>query len=267
MNGFGGEFRLADVLSRRPWQYCARPFPHFVATDVFTPGFYAEIEAAFGRLLALGLSETHDSERFSRNIRNYDAFSRNFDFDMVAPLQVFVSREWHDMLGRLAAIPATGDVSGGFHHHLAGSRSGDIHNDLNPGWFVAPDDRRRVNLARHDLCDYNTGTPHRAGVQAQESIRALAVLFYLHNEPWREGDGGETGLYDSSRRSVLDPTKAVPPINNSLLAFECRPNSYHSFIGNRRTARNSMIMWLHRPKRDVAQRWGESAIVDWSHAS
>jgi hypothetical protein len=47
------------------------------------------------------------------------------------------------------------------------------------------------------------------------------------------------------------------------MMFECRPNSYHGFISNKRGARNSMIMWLHRPKQDVIDRWGEDAIVYW----
>jgi 2OG-Fe(II) oxygenase superfamily len=260
---FGAEYHFANVLGQRRWLCCARPFPHFIAHDVFAPHFYSELDAAFGEVLARGLSEGKESGRFSRNITNYDAYAVTFDNDMLPPFQVFISREWHDLLAQLAAIPATGEVSGGFHHHLPGSRSGEIHNDLNPGWFVDSVDMGQLNLSRSDVCDYNTGAAYQSGLQVHESIRALAVLFYLHNEPWREGDGGETGLYDSSRRSVLEPTKAVPPINNSLLAFECRPNSFHSFIGNRRTARNSMIMWLHRPKRDVMQRWGEKAIVGW----
>jgi hypothetical protein len=256
-------YPLADVLRQRRWQHCTRPFPHYVAHDVFTPGFYAEIDAAFGEVLARGLSEGQDPARFSRNISNYDAYSVTFDYKMLTPFQVFISREWHDMLARLVAISATGEVSGGFHHHLPGSHNGEIHNDLNPGWFVDSVDVGRLNLSRSDVCDYSTGNAQGSGVQVHESIRALAALFYLHNPPWSKEDGGETGLYESSRQLILSPSKAVPPLNNSLLVFECRPNSYHTFIQNRHTTRNSMIMWLHRPKHDAVQRWGEDAIVGW----
>jgi hypothetical protein len=256
-------YQLASIINQRRWQYCARPFPHFVAYDVFNRHFYSELDTAFGELLGRGLSEGKESGRFSRSISDYDAYAVTFDYGMLPAFQVFISREWHDMLAQLAAIPATGEVSGGFHHHLPGSRSGEIHNDLNPGWFVDSVDIGQLNLSRSDLCDYNTGAVNGSGVQVHESIRALAVLFYLHNDPWREGDGGETGLYEYRRQSVLEPSKAVPPVNNSLLVFECRPNSFHSFIQNRRAARNSMIMWLHRPKRDVVQRWGEEAIIGW----
>ena len=129
---FGAEYHFANVLGQRRWQCCARPFPHFIAHDVFTPHFYSELDAAFGEVLARGLSEGKEPGRFSRNITNYDAYAVTFDDDMLPPFQVFISREWHDLLAQLAAIPATGEVSGGFHHHLPGSRSGEICNDPTP---------------------------------------------------------------------------------------------------------------------------------------
>ena len=258
----GGGF-LASVLNQRRWQVCTRPFPHIVARDVFTPDFYAELDSAFGGFLERGLSEDHDPARLSRNIRNYDAYSVSFAYDMPKPFQLFISREWHDMLARLAGVPATTDVSGGFHHHLRGSRSGEVHNDLNPGWFVDAAPNGAVNLTRNDLCDYTTGHRRDPRTPTHQAVRAVAVLFYLQNAHWREGDGGETGLYADRDQPVDAPDKAIPPVNNTLLMFECRPNSYHSFIQNRAAPRNSMIMWLHRPLGEAAQRWGEGAIVGW----
>jgi hypothetical protein len=67
-----------------------------------------------------------------------------------------------------------------------------------------------------------------SGISVHETIRAIAVLYYLHNPRWHPGDGGETGIYSYHRQPVLGPTKAVPPINNSLLLFECRSNSFIS---------------------------------------
>lgn len=254
---------IARVLKNRRWQCCTRPFMHYIARDAFVPQFYSELDAAFGEILNRGLSEQHDPARFSRNIRNYDAYSMLFDWAMPEPFRLFLSKEWHDTLAHLAAIPATGDVTGGFHHHRRGSRSGQIHNDLNPGWFVDQYDPARINLSRNDLCDYTSGQVHVAGYPVHESIRALAVLIYLHNADWHEGDGGETGLYANSEQPVDEPTKTVPPVNNTLLVFECTPRSYHSFIENRGGPRNSIIMWLHRPKSDAMQRWGSDAIVGW----
>ena len=256
-------FPLASVLNQRRWQVCTRPFPHFIARDLFTPEFYSRIDESFGEILDRGLCEGRDAAHFSRNISGYDAYSVSFTEHMPAPLHLFISKEWHDMLAQVTGVRATCDVAGGFHHHRQGSRSGEVHNDLNPGWFADCADVNRVNLCRDDVCDYSTGAGNGSDAQVHVSVRAVAVLFFLHNDRWQEGYGGETGLYSHREQDVSSPTKAFPPLNNSLLMFECRPNSYHSFIENRGNSRNSMIMWLHRPRSDVVQRWGEAAIVGW----
>jgi hypothetical protein len=259
-------FPLSHVLYQRRWQKCLEPFPHMVAYDVFTPDYYAWLDRAYGELMSRGVSEAHDPARFSRNISNYDVYSMSLTPTTQPPFDVFISKEWHDMLANLVGIRATGDVNGGFHHHAAGSKSGQVHNDLNPGWFLDASYPYQVNVSRNDLCVYSSGKVSDNSLRAHQTIRAIAILFFLHNPPWYPGQGGETGLYSHRRQQVSEPTKAVPPINNSLLLFECRPNSFHSFLSNRIMPRNSMIMWLHRPVEDVVERWGEKAIAHWGNA-
>jgi len=96
-----------------------------------------------------------------------------------------------------------------------------------------------------------------------ETIRAVAAIFYLDNPPWSPGDGGTTGLYRNASDPVDQPAAVVPPLNNSMLAFECTPFSYHGFVSNRRHPRNSVVLWLHRSRQDVVRRWGEHAIVGY----
>ncbi|WP_433757792.1 2OG-Fe(II) oxygenase family protein [Nocardia sp. CA-135398] len=91
-------------------------------------------------------------------------------------------------------------------------------------------------------------------------MRAVAVLFYFGNPDWRPGDGGETGLFAHIGANPV-PALTVPPLNNSLLLFECTPRSWHSFVGDNVAARNSVMMWLHRPKEDVLRRWGGDSIA------
>ena len=98
---------------------------------------------------------------------------------------------------------------------------------------------------------------------AYERVRAVALLFYVGNDPWRPGDGGGTGLYETANQPVDAPSVAVPPRNNTMLAFECTPTSYHSFISNQRSCRTSMIQWLHRGREEAITRWGENSLVLW----
>jgi 2OG-Fe(II) oxygenase superfamily len=256
-------FDLESALANRIWTYRLKPFPHFVAHEVFSQELYVEMAAQFQQILDRGLCDDPSGRDFARTMKGYDAYATSFRNDLESPLDLFLSREWHDMLARLLGIAATGDVSGGLHHHRTGSASGWAHNDLNPGWFL---DRPRpdgINLFDNDICDYQTGRVTVPDESPRENVRAAALLFYLNNEPWTPGDGGETGLYSDASLPVERPSERVAPINNSLLLFECTPNSYHAFSRNLRHPRNSLIMWLHRPKTEVEARWGGKAVAYW----
>jgi Rps23 Pro-64 3,4-dihydroxylase Tpa1-like proline 4-hydroxylase len=100
-------------------------------------------------------------------------------------------------------------------------------------------------------------------VTPAHAVRAIAVLYFLHNGPWRPGDGGEMGLYASTSDPIDQPAVAVPPVDNSIVLFECTPHSLHGFIHNRRVPRSSMIMWVHRPRPDVVAQWSARSIVEW----
>ncbi len=88
------------------------------------------------------------------------------------------------------------------------------------------------------------------------------MIFYLAN-PVRGVVGGETGLYRAASDPIDRPADVVPPVNNSLVAFECTPTSFHGFMSNRNAVRNCLVMWLHREKTEAIRRWGESSIVYW----
>jgi hypothetical protein len=250
------------IIKNRRWWRRERPFTHFVATDVFVPEFYAELESAFREVLARGLSQTSASGFFKRATTGYDAYIYPFPPSISSPLAFFISRGWCDLLASLAKVAVTGDVSAALHHHEPESSDGTVHNDLNPGWFITSPREDGINPADSSSCDYKRGVPHKLGGNPIERIRALSMIFFLNNGPWRPGDGGECALY-ARQHAPLDEV-SVPPINNSLLVFECTPYSYHRFLSNRAGSRDSIILWLHRERQYVVERWGESAIVKWS---
>lgn len=248
---------LADALAQRRWIRRLRPFPHIVAYEVFRPTVYRRLENAFLELLeetaGRPYMETHDIHGRTVNQNVADRFN---------PL---LTRSWHDLLARVLQIDATGHVAVGMHHHQTGSRHGFPHNDLNPGWFLGNPSPDRLAFAGPGI-DYTTGAVLDDSAPLDrpvETIRAASVLFYLANQEWEEGDGGVTGLYRSGGDDIERPVAFAPPLNNSLLMFECTPTSYHGFVMNRRKPRNSIIMWLHRSKQDVIDRWGEGAIVPY----
>jgi 2OG-Fe(II) oxygenase superfamily len=253
--------RPADALTGRPWLVRDRPFPHYVAEDVFTAGFYTDLVRQFGELRGHGLAETMTPDKFSR-MSGFDAYSLPLQCVLPGtPLSLFTSRPWHDLLARAAGVPGTGHVRAALHHHLPGSADGSVHNDFNPGYFETAAGPGEVVMPG-DTFSYHSGADRdgRTGPNVVATVRALAVLIYLHNPSWRPGDGGETALYFHPRAAAA---ALAPPKDNSMLIFECTPMSFHRFCSNRGHPRNSIIMWLHRPWQDAVRRWGEKAIVRW----
>jgi hypothetical protein len=235
------------VLQNEYWPVYHTPFPHILKLRVFTESFYNCLDNAVRELVSRCLSERPDRNRLSRSIPGYDAYCA-----AVPPrscFQIFFSNLWRELLSRPFGAPVTQQVSCYIHHHPAGSANGSVHNDLNPGPEAPNSGRGESQLLRAPL--------------ESQTVRTIAMIYYVGNEPWAPGYGGATGLYFGQNDAVDDPAKVVPPINNCLLVFECTPKSFHSFISNKVQPRNCIVLWLHRPRADAVLRWGEKAIVKW----
>ena len=254
MNPYVASTLRPYLLSRR-WLRRSWPFPHVVAYDVFVPSVYQSLVARVRQALG-GLA--NDSY-----LDDHDIFGMTVTPETAAGLEPLTLRAWHDLMGELTAVQATGHVALGIHHHRIGSADGFPHNDLNLGWFASDPAAGGIELSRPEAVEYTTGVARVLGLIPRETVRAVAVLFYLDNGPWMPGDGGATGLYVRSTDPTRKPALIVPPLDNSLLAFECTPASWHGFISNRHRPRNSIIMWLHRSKSEVVARWGAGAIVPY----
>ncbi len=252
---------LDDIIANRAWLYRSDPFGHVVARNVFTRAFYDSLAAQLSTLLNRGLSDSPDGSRFSRAMPGYDAYGISITPHLGEPVTTFISPAWRDLMCGLFTIEATPYVFAGAHHHAPHGSDGFIHNDFNPVWFPRagageiqiPDPRR---------CDFKTGAGSLAPAEKVETIRGAVVLFYLLNDGWQAGDGGETGLF-ASRDAAGAPAARCLPENNSLVAFECTPHSFHAYLSNHRRARTSIIMWVHRGLDEAVERHGGEQIERW----
>lgn len=247
---------LKDVLAQRRWVHREWPFPHTIAQNVFTDEFYKELEEDFRRVMGLQAGR--------QSSPNYDANITLLSEHADGPLKVFLSREWHDMIAAVSGVTtATGDVSAALHHHEPGGRPGWPHNDLNPGWFGGPPPAGdEVRYENAEGVGYHH-EPTDPAVTARANVRAVSLLFYLANPPWTPADGGHTGLYPSTAAAEQRQGMYVPPVNNTLMLFECTPFTWHGYAGHSRNERNSVVMWLHRPKQEVLDTWGDASIAYW----
>lgn len=254
---------LSALLANRRWWVKSTPWPHFFAENVFQREFFHDLERQFNEVLGRGLGEPSDPTRFSRNMPNSDAYGWNLPPDVDGPLSLFYSKQWHDLLVGLTGVSSTLDVNTALHHHHVGSADGSVHRDLSAGWFSDQPRADGVNPMDLSRCSHTTGAVKEGEPAAREVVRSLTMIMYLGNPNWSHGDGGETGLYHFASDPVSQPAVRVPPHNNSILVFENGLDSYHSFLTNRRSARNSIILWLHRPKGEAIERWGSHNLYRW----
>jgi LPS sulfotransferase NodH len=246
---------LRPKLAATRWWRSTEPFAHARAWPVFREDVYDEMVEAYRGFQEAG--------RLRRGIPGYDVTAVTLTPEMAGPFSVFLTRAWHDVLASLFDVDATGDVNVSIHHHAVGSTSGSPHNDLNPGWFAVDGDPlgTGVTVSDPEVCEYRSGrTPD--GRPSVERVRAVACIFHFGNSDGTPV-GGSTGFYRSPTDPVERPLVDVPPRNNSLVAFECTPFSYHAFVSNRTHERNSLVMWIHRSKEDAVARFGEASIVGW----
>jgi hypothetical protein len=209
---------------------------------------YERIASAFASSMRTGVAE---------KVANYDA-------DIIAVTRIlapvfapFFSASWIEAMHRVVGFPNRGRVDGALHSSAPGSRTGWIHSDFCSAWFDESETAASGPFfPNRAACDYYTGKIHVPTARPKEYVRAATLIYYLCNDGWQSGDGGETALYSSGRGGSRTAVQLVPPLNNSLLLFPCSPHSYHRFITNPGRRRNSIILWVHATVEDACAEWG-----------
>lgn len=249
---------LCKVLVNRDWVRRELPFPHVVASNVFTASFYEALSLQLMGMLGGGPEKTAPP----RGMPGLDVFGMAFAPPVSGPLAILVSPAWRDLMCQHFDIAPTPYVYAGAHHHSVGSKSGFIHTDFGTAWY-ARGSNGSIQLPNHQLCNYQTGKGDLSDAEKVQVVRGVVLLFYLLNDGWGPGDGGETGLYAREDLPVSKPSALVSPVNNSLVAFECSPTSFHTFISNRKCPRTSITVTVHRTLEDAERRFGREHIKQW----
>ncbi len=249
------EWNLPDLLAHRQWVRREWPFPYIVAQNVFKAEFYQELDAQFRDL------ERTNPEMFRRDMKGYDASATELSHHCDGPLSVFASRSWHDMLAKIWGVQATGDVAASLHHHEPGGASGWPHNDLANGWYpdreLKPDE---VQLSNSAEVNYYHGRV-KPETPARETVRAVALLYYLGNPEWQPGDGGETGLFTTFSGAGQGPRSSY---HRSTTRWSCSSARRSAGMRSRPIAHHA-IPWSGgcTGPRKTPSRWGEQSIVYW----
>jgi 2-oxoglutarate-Fe(II)-dependent oxygenase superfamily protein len=212
------------------------PFPHFVVENFFKPEVYEALSQQFNDVKKRGLSKDKTDNR----AQQFHAFDIDYDgyvyrpagtIDPKDPLSVFYSLAWNGFFSKVFDQFTTFETMFAFHHHPAGDRTGFVHHDYSEKRFNS-----NSRLPNGVIC----GNKEPCDLVRR---RIISILFYLNNDSWKLGDGGETGIYSADQKTLL---KTVPPISNSLFAFQTSKRSMHAFQSNK-TERNSFVQWFHIP--------------------
>jgi hypothetical protein len=245
------------LWARAQWRDCSLPFRHFTASNVFDAATFDALSRQFTAILETTAGRREGRYKLRPAGGNNDCLILGLTEKLAAAFSPLFTEPWLRSLAELLDLQFLPRVEGALHSNPTGSRTGWIHTDCCSAWFDESNgDPGKLMLPPRSRCDYFTGKPKVAEAKPAEYIRAATMIFYLCNEGWEPGDGGETGLYSADRETEDTITKLIPPSNNSAFLFECSPHSYHRFITNPGRPRNSIILWLHSKVEDAAARWG-----------
>ncbi len=233
------------------------PFPHAVMDGFLPAELFAALRRRLDELLGQGLSELPDRSRLAK-MPGYDCYCWVFPPDLAAPADFFLRRGFQDRMAALFGVALTGEVSCQFNYHPPGARNGIWHTDYVVGYHR--EDGRRTDGVNvwHYGCNLLGNNPELPGRPIVPRVRALTFLYYLGAESVGQPvDGGETAIgYDGPLSDETALFRAVEPVPNRLLAFECTPVSLHRMLGNRRTGRALMVGWLHTDPETARRRHG-----------
>ncbi|MBT4964386.1 MAG: 2OG-Fe(II) oxygenase [Francisellaceae bacterium] len=231
------------------------PFRHIKLENFFKENFYSQVCEAFQKLKSRGLSPHRCNERLS-HMGKYDCYSLENLEKYRYPLDFFTSNAWKGYFSQLFDIPLTTGQVTSIHHHLVGSKTGWNHTDFNVVNMFDPSKQNNINSKYNNEITYFAIKGKKYPDYIRQAIRSIAVIFYFNNDDWHFGDGGETALYKGA--NPLNPVKLIPPRSNCIFAYEVSPNSYHRFIKNQVSERNSIICWYHSEIKTKLQRFPNS---------
>lgn len=235
------DFDVLSCLNPNTLNIIEGPFPHVVIENFFTDSVYNALCADFDAVLARGLSKEADASRFQPflNLRGefeYDGYVYTPEVAQHPAAKIFFTVAWNQYFSNLFKQPTTHATVMAYHYHEPGNRTGFVHNDFSDVIFVE-EDRLSNGVIPKSVAVTDPRPKH-------VEKRIIALLYYLKNDTWKEGDGGETALYEKKDGA---PVVFVPPKNNTLLAFHISRKSYHAFQKNN-TLRSSIVQWFHAPE-------------------
>lgn len=241
----------SQYLRNQSWIIEATPFKHCVVRDVLTDQAYDAVCSATDEILTTAMATPKRA--------GYDARMIALDETHTDTLWPLLSIHWLETLAAALELDVTFEIDAALHDHPGGSRRGWVHNDFNPGLFAERAEPGEIIFS--DPLHYKITSDSTPCKAETVRMRKLAMIFYLGNPNWQSKHGGETGFFFSADDNSA-PARTIPPVDNSMVIFECSPHSFHTFLGCTEP-RRSLVLWLHTPIQSSHERWPRHAPTYW----
>lgn len=231
--------RYINEVSEKKIMHCTEPFEYIVIDDFFTKETYEGIARYVESVKNRGYSEKPSANKFypfkyvTGYLEKYGGYFYPPKYKEDPFSDIFFSVSWNIFIEKMIGRFTNECVSTTLHIHTNGNSSGWVHTDNQEIFFNEAD---RISNGMVLQSNYQKNFTLKVA-------RSVAVLYYCCNDGWREGDGGETGIFKSPED--LEPYKKIEPINNRLLIMKISPKSYHAFMGNK-TTRHAFVQWFHQ---------------------
>lgn len=219
------------------------PFEHIIIDNAFNELFYTSFCKYYEKVVSRGFSERPDSNFFypfkyvTGYLEKYGGYFYPPKWKEDTAMDFFFSHTWNTYIENLCNTDTNFFISTTLHLHTKSNKDGWVHNDNQEVFFHKDDMLSNGMIFQNNNRKEFTHT----------TKRNIAVIYYFNNDNWKEGDGGETGIYKNPKGQ---PVSKVAPISNRILIFKIQPNSYHAFLGNK-VERNALVQWFHKEQRSV----------------
>jgi hypothetical protein len=220
----------------------SKPFDCIVIDNFFNNETYDGICSYYNILIKRGLSDKPSNNQFypfkyvTGYLEKYGGYFYPPKFQEDTYMDIFFSIAFNSYIEKLTHVVTNMFLSTTIHFHTAGNKDGWVHNDYQKVFFHNDD-----KLSNGMIFQNNSRTTF-----THSTMRAIGVIYYFNNN-WKDGDGGETGIYENPKES---PVFKVEPKNNRILIFPIKKNSFHAFLGNN-IPRNAIVSWYHTDSKKL----------------
>ncbi len=229
------------------------PYNHVVLRHVFNKETYLHLRDLVQKYKNKGqrIGQVGHEERHFYQARNYSPTATELQ---EMKCSILISKSLRNFIIGFFDTIVNDYIAVGIHTHKSGSPSGWAHSDLNIVSFkkdLAAFDETSLKLWERGSCSYADDSAYNQP-HTIKTARHIACIYYVDNQPWQLGDGGETAIYSEYENDIPIFSK-IPPLNNTMLIFEINPVSSHGFLQTKKE-RNSIIWWYHTSPAYVCKR-------------